>query len=213
MQTLWFILIGLAMGAVFGIALEKGRVFEPGMIVGQMQLRNFTMLKMFLTAVATSLVVLAVLNGGFGVALHPKATYYAAQALGGVVLGVGITLAGACPGTVAAQIGAGYRDAWFTVAGGILGALSFGYLHPQIAPALLSEGPGRLRLDQMLGVPFWVLALAFAAVLVAGLVALERWRPWRRDLGTDVDGLFEAGAAGAAGSAHRAAPGRRLHRA
>ena len=46
------IVVGLLMGAVFGIALEKSRVFEPGMIVGQMQLRNFIMLKIFLTAVA-----------------------------------------------------------------------------------------------------------------------------------------------------------------
>ena len=54
------ILIGLLMGVVFGFALEKSRVFEPGIIVGQMQLRNFIMLKVFLTAVATGAVVLAV---------------------------------------------------------------------------------------------------------------------------------------------------------
>ena len=53
------VLIGIAMGIAFGFALEKSRVFEPGMIVGQMQLRNFIMLKVFLTAVATGAVVLA----------------------------------------------------------------------------------------------------------------------------------------------------------
>mgnify|MGYP000355398640 CR=1 FL=1 len=46
------ILSGLLMGIVFGFALEKSRVFEPGVIVGQMQLRNFLMLKVFLTASA-----------------------------------------------------------------------------------------------------------------------------------------------------------------
>ena len=53
MSLVTAILIGLLMGAVFGFALEKSRVFEPGVIVGQMQLRNFIMLKVFLTAVAT----------------------------------------------------------------------------------------------------------------------------------------------------------------
>ena len=53
------VLIGVAMGIAFGFALEKSRVFEPGVIVGQMQLRNFIMLKVFLTAVATGAVVLA----------------------------------------------------------------------------------------------------------------------------------------------------------
>ena len=52
------ILSGLAMGVVFGFALEKSRVFEPGAFVGQMQLRNFFMLKIFLTAVATGALVL-----------------------------------------------------------------------------------------------------------------------------------------------------------
>ena len=44
MSIVTAVLIGLAMGAVFGFALEKSRVFEPGMIVGQMQLSNFIML-------------------------------------------------------------------------------------------------------------------------------------------------------------------------
>ena len=50
------VLLGLAMGVVCGFALEKSRVFEPGVIVRQMQLRNFIMLKVFFTAVATGLV-------------------------------------------------------------------------------------------------------------------------------------------------------------
>lgn len=42
------IAVGGLMGIVFGFALEKSRVFEPGIIVGQMQMRNFIMLKVFL---------------------------------------------------------------------------------------------------------------------------------------------------------------------
>ena len=68
-------LIGLTMGIVFGFALEKSRVFEPGMIVGQMQLRNFIMLKVFLTAIATGAVVLAALHGFGLVKLHPKGAH------------------------------------------------------------------------------------------------------------------------------------------
>jgi len=189
MDTLLFVIYGLLMGLVFGVALEKGRVFEPGMIVGQMQLRNFTMLKMFLTAMATTLVVLAVMNGVFGVALHPKATHCGAQVVGGLLFGVGMTLAGACPGTVMAQVGAGYKDAWFVLVGGILGATTFAYLHADIAPAFLAGGPGAVTLDRWLGLPFWALALIVAAVLAGALAALERWRPWRRDMGADFDGL------------------------
>ncbi|MDM7946464.1 MAG: YeeE/YedE thiosulfate transporter family protein [Oceanibaculum nanhaiense] len=183
------ILTGLAMGVVFGFALEKSRVFEPGMIVGQMQLRNFVMLKIFLSAVVTGLVILAVLYGFGIVKLHPKGTLFIADIAGGLLLGAGITLAGACPGTVAAQIGAGYKDSWFTLAGGVLGALVFAYLEPTLAPLLKLADAGKLTLDVVTGLPFWLLALGFAALLVGFLVWLERKTAWRNEMGPDGDGL------------------------
>jgi len=182
------ILIGIVMGAVFGFALEKSRVFEPGMIVGQMQLGNFIMLKVFLSAVATGAVVLAVLNGFDVVKLQPKAAIYAADVVGGLVLGAGIALAGACPGTVLAQAGVGYRDALFTLVGGLCGAIAFSYAEPSLRGPLLSGGGGKITFADVAGLPYWVLALGLAVVLVAVLVALERWRPWREELGRDVDG-------------------------
>lgn len=193
MTVLSAVILGVAMGAAFGIALEKSRVFEPGTIISQMQLRSFLMLKIFLSAVITGLIVLAILNGVWGMKMHPKALVWQADIVGGLLLGVGISIAGACPGTVLAQIGAGYRDAWFTVAGGVLGAMVFGYLEPTLRPFLLSGGAGKLTLDQMAGLPFWVVALGAAAVLAAGLVILERMQPWRDDVGPDVDGLAAAG--------------------
>lgn len=188
METYRMAVLGLVMGVAFGVALEKGRVFEPGVIVGQMQFRTFTMLKMFLTALATGLVVLAALNGVWGVALHPKATQFVANLGGGALLGVGIALAGACPGTLLAQVGAGYKDAWFALSGALAGAIAFGYAQPALDP-WIGAGARKLTLDARLGLPFWAVALTLAIALAAGLVALERTRPWREDLGPDADGL------------------------
>lgn len=181
------ILTGVAMGIVFGFALEKSRVFEPGMIVGQMQLRNFIMLKVFLTAVATGAIVLAILNGLGFVKLQPKAALYAADIVGGLILGAGITLAGACPGTTLAQIGAGYRDAWVTLIGGLCGAVAFSYAQPWLDKALIGSGP-KLIFTEMFNVPYWAGALVFAAVLVLVLAGLERAQSWRNELGKDLDG-------------------------
>jgi uncharacterized protein len=44
----------------------------------------------------------------------------------------------------------------------------------------------------LVGMPYWAGALVFAAVLVVILVMLERWRPWRTELGRDVDGDLSA---------------------
>lgn len=193
MSLTFAIVVGLAMGAAFGFALEKSRVFEPGMIVGQMQLRNFIMLKVFLTAVATGAAVLAVLHGFGIVKLHPKAAIYGADIVGGVLLGAGIALAGACPGTVLAQIGVGYRDAIATVIGGLAGAVAYSYVEPTLAKTWLFAGPGKITLASVLKVPYWSLALGMAVLLVAALVWLESWRPWRKELGAHVDGNIPAG--------------------
>jgi len=181
------ILSGLAMGVVFGFALEKSRVFEPGMIVGQMQLRNFIMLKIFLTAVATGALVLAVLNGFGFVKLQPKAALYAADLVGGLLLGAGIALAGACPGTTLAQIGVGYRDALFTLVGGLAGAVAFSYAQPWLDKALIGTGP-KLIFTDLAGIPYWQGAIALSAVLALVLVLMEKLRSWRSDLGSDFDG-------------------------
>ncbi len=188
MSVLTAVIIGVLMGTVFGFALEKSRVFEPGMIVGQMQMRNFIMLKVFLTAVVTGLVIIGIMHGFFGGKLYPKSLLYGADIIGGLLLGAGITLAGACPGTVFAQIGVGYKDSWLILIGGLAGALTFGYLEPTLNPILLSGGPGKLTLDTLLGVPFWMLAFGFAIALIVLLVVLEKWRPWRSDMGQNYDG-------------------------
>jgi hypothetical protein len=178
---------GMLMGIVFGFALEKSRVFEPGIIVGQMQLRNWIMLKVFLAAVATGALVLAFLNGFGIVKLQPKATLYAADIVGGLILGAGISLAGACPGTTLAQIGVGYRDAIFTLIGGLFGAVAFSYAEPWLSKSLIGTGP-KLIFTDLVNIPYWQGALALAAAIVVILVLMEKARPWRDDLGSDVDG-------------------------
>ncbi len=51
-------LLGLATGTAFGFALEKSKVALPIMIREQMLFRNFTMLKVFMTAVSVGAIVL-----------------------------------------------------------------------------------------------------------------------------------------------------------
>lgn len=188
MSLTFAIVTGVAMGIVFGFALEKSRVFEPGIIVGQMQLSNFLMLKVFLTAVATGAVVLAALNGFGYVKLSPKAALYAADIVGGAILGAGIALAGACPGTTLAQVGAGYRDALFTLVGGIAGAVAYSYAEPVLSRTLLASGSGKILFTDLFGVPYWTGALVLAVALIAVLGLLESWRPWTDEVGPNVDG-------------------------
>ena len=187
MSVFLAIAIGLAMGVLFGLALEKAKVMEPGFLIGQFQMSNFTMIKVMLTAIATGLVVLAVLNGFGIVQLSVKAALIGNMVVGGLLLGVGIVLAGACPGTALAQLGAGYKDAWATVAGGLAGAFAYGYFQKQIDAALDWSGVGlgnlgKMTLADILPGGFVTLALIATALIVAALIDLERRRPWRVEM-------------------------------
>lgn len=184
------VIIGLLMGVVFGFAFEKSRMMEPGSLIGQFQFRRFIMLKMLLAAVATSLVVLAVLHGSGLVQLSVKPALVGNMIVGGLLLGVGIVMTGSCPGTAAAQIGAGYKDAWATVIGGLIGASIYGYNQAAIDKALDWSGIGlgnwgKLTLPDLVPGGFVVWALALAAAMVVVLVALERAFPWRSELAAD----------------------------
>ena len=57
-----------------------------------------------------------------------------------------------------------------------------------MSKTFLGQGGGKLIFSDLFGVPYWIGALALAAALVVILIALEAWRPWRDDLGNDVDG-------------------------
>jgi hypothetical protein len=170
------------MGVIFGFALEKSRVIDPRMIIGQFQLRKFVMLKVFLTAIATGLLIFSFFSLlGFD-RLSWKITIVPYDIVGGLLLGFGIALAGACPGTVVAQIGAGYKDAWITFFGAIAGALAFIKIKPFLPQLLGNPWPHeKLTLDAFLGFPFALTALGLACCIALCLYGIEQKFPWRND--------------------------------
>ena len=60
---------------------------------------------------------------------------YDANIEGGLLIGFGMALSGACPGTVLVQLAIGIRSGWLAMLGGILG----GILHARFSPLLRSK--------------------------------------------------------------------------
>ncbi len=189
------LLNGLLLGVLFGLALEKSRVFEPGAIVNQLRLKNFLMIKVFLTAVITGIVLLHAgeLLGLFTIP-SPKATDYGENMIGGLIFGVGMYLAGACPGTVLAQLGTGYRDAFFILVGGLFGVGIYGLWEPEITSFVNTGSQGKIVLADLLkDMPALVevsslhIAIGLCVLFAGVLYGLESWKSWQQEQGKHYD--------------------------
>lgn len=117
-------------GICFGAALAYSGVYRPDVILRQLQFRDSHMLQAFLMASATSTLAVAFTNwsGRTKITARPLSTIfpgyissYDANAIGGSLVGVGMALTGACPGTILVQVAADLRSALPTLAGALLG--------------------------------------------------------------------------------------------
>jgi uncharacterized membrane protein YedE/YeeE len=129
------LLLSAASGAIFGSALAASGVYSPSVIVSQMGLTNFHMLKSFLAASACSALIIVGANRSGYARLSPRAdsSYgwfmkYDANVVGGLLQGIGMTLTGACPGTVIVQLALGIKSARNVAVGGLLGGIVFAKL-------------------------------------------------------------------------------------
>ena len=95
------LLLGLLAGFAFGFLLEKGGVTRYDVILGQLLLRDFTVLKIMLSAAATGMLGVHLLRSLGLARLHPKPGSWGSTAVGGLIFGLGFATLGYCPGTIA----------------------------------------------------------------------------------------------------------------
>lgn len=88
------LLFGLLAGVVFGILLDKGRVTRYETITGQFLFRDFTMLKLMLSAVAVGSIGLYLLVDMNAAELRIMPLLPARLIMGSVLFGIGMALLG-----------------------------------------------------------------------------------------------------------------------
>lgn len=117
-----------ATGLAFGAALVASGVYQPAVILDQLKWENCHMLQAFLTATAASTIITTTAQK-IGYAKFTPRSYadrgwfapYDGNVIGGLALGAGMALSGACPGTVLAQAALGIRSGYYALGGGLLG--------------------------------------------------------------------------------------------
>jgi uncharacterized membrane protein YedE/YeeE len=160
------LLLGLLTGFLFGIFLQKGRVSDRRLIVSQFLLRDFTVMKVMMTAILVGVTgIYAMLAAGW-VELAVKPAHLVSILVGALLFGPAMVTLGCCPGTAVAAAGEGKRDAWWGVLGMLLGAAvypEFDAACTRTLRAAVDLGP--VTLPQWTGVPAaaWFAALALLA--------------------------------------------------
>ena len=168
--------LGLIMGIIFGFLLQKGGATNYDVILGQLLLTDFTVVKIMLSAVIAGMVGVYHLKRLGLTQLHPKPDSLGASVIGGLIFGVGFGTLGYCPGTLAGALGQGHLDALFGgVVGILIGAGLFAALYPRLEASMLhSGGFGKRTIPQVLKVNEWVIIVPFVVLLIALLGVFEK---------------------------------------
>jgi hypothetical protein len=188
---MWFdtpglIVGGLIAGVAFGFLLQKGQVAKYRVIVGQFLFTDYTVLKIMLTAIVVGAVgVWGMLQLGMIQHLHVKPAVLAANAVGGLIFGLGMALLGYCPGTGVAAMGEGSRHARWGFAGMILGAAAFAAAFPFLEKGFMKLGEvavttgdkvnNKVTLTDITGVSPWVYIAALAVISLVVFTLIGRW--------------------------------------
>ncbi|MFW5810815.1 MAG: YeeE/YedE thiosulfate transporter family protein [Thermodesulfobacteriota bacterium] len=133
--------LGLIMGILFGFFLQRGQATRYDIILGQMLLRDFTVMKIMMTAAVVGMIGIYTMRRKGMAQLHPKEGAVGSTVIGSLIFGSGMAILGYCPGTTLGAVGQGSMDA---LAGGLpgmlVGAIIYSSLYPSLSEKILQKG-------------------------------------------------------------------------
>ena len=165
----------LLLGVAFGAVLERAGFGSARRIAGVFYFTDMTVVKVMFAGMLTAMIGVAMLVGVGWLQpdqLHLMPTIYGAQAVGGLLFGVGFVMSGWCPGTSVVGLASGKLDALVFFAGLAGGALVFNEAFTWLKP-LYSLG-AQPEVLTAFGAPITVFTLAFSIVGV-GAFYFSEW--------------------------------------
>lgn len=172
------LVLGLIMGIFFGFFLQKGQVTRYDIIMGQLLLTDFTVVKVILTAILVGMLGIYPMKRLGLIELHPKAGSVGSTLFGSLIFGIGFALLGYCPGTSVGAVGQGSLDALFGGVAGILaGAAIYSIIYPFVRDHVQGLGSfGEITLQELFHISETKMVLGmtiFILVIFAGLEFLD----------------------------------------
>lgn len=170
------VLAALICGFLFGFLLQKASVSKFDTIAGQLLLKDFTVMKVILTAIVVGSIGIYSLKAlGMIPTLHLSKTPILFSLIGGGIFGVGMSLTGYCPGTAIAALAEGSKDMIFAVLGMFLGTVLFNELSPRFLPFMeQKDGFFQKTLSDITSLPNWLVIAGLIFVWTAFYLGMKR---------------------------------------
>lgn len=160
-------------GILFGFLLQRGGMGSHTVLVGQLLLQDWSVVKVMLSAILVGMIGVHILHTYGKVKLHLKPTRLVSNLAGGALFGVGFALLGYCPGSAAVALGEGHWDAIFGMAGMVAGSYGFATISGLMEQSVSKWGDyGKVTLPELLGLSTPRFVFAFALLLTIVLVLL-----------------------------------------
>jgi uncharacterized protein len=169
--------VALLVGAAFGWSLERAGLGSARRVAAQFYGRDLAVLKVMFSAIATAALGVFWLSrlGVLDLAqVYVPPTFLAPQAVGGAVFGVGLVMAGLCPGTSCVAAATGRRDGLAVMAGMLAGVLVFAEAFPLVRGFYASTPAGTLTVPALLRLPYGTVVALLVAVALAAFAGAER---------------------------------------
>lgn len=169
--------LALIFGFIFGFLLQKGGVCYYRVIIGQLLLKDFTVIKVILSAVITGMIGIYAMKAAGWIRLHKKTGSLGATLPGPLIFGVGFGILGYCPGTSVGAVGHGALDALIGgVIGITIGAGLYAAVYPRLKKRVLEFGSFRDKtLIDLLNLSNpWPAVIPAALLLTVFLYLIER---------------------------------------
>lgn len=152
------ILLAVLIGGAFGATLDRVGAANPNWLIRMLSLRNLHLMKTILLAIGTGsvLMFLGQILGIVDVGHMSVKTAYVGVFVGGLLLGAGWGASGYCPGTGVCAAASGRKDAYFFIAGGLLGAAAYMVTYPSWKASGLLDGiaGGKVTLGTISGAKY-----------------------------------------------------------
>jgi len=158
------LIYGAIAGFIFGFLLRKAHVSRFNVIVKQLLLKDFTVMKVIFTAIIVGAIGIYTMYSLHMINLAIPVSSISSVIIGGSIFGIGMAILGYCPGTGIAALADGSRDMIFGLFGMISGGMIFGLFQPFIIKKVVLTNSSNMTFSSVTKISPWIFIILLSII-------------------------------------------------